>query len=375
MHQLDLSKATSYHEGSFPPTEINYDHLVHPLLKATAALARYDQELRSLHNPEFFLAPLRSQEAVLSSRMEGTISTVDEILEYDAAEEEGNDQVHTRSDVLETILYRRTLHYAQAEINDGRPIGSSLIKSMHQLLLSYGRGASKSPGQYKQEQNYIGEKSSRMISYVPISPEKLEEGMERVFSYINSSAHPEIIRTGVAHLEFEALPPFKDGNGRIGRMLITLMLWSSGVISSPHFYISRYMEEHKREYIERMRQVSNNNDWNGWILFFLSAVEEQADYNLDLTQQIKQLYETMKQVFSESTGSKHAINMLDCVFTNPIFSFNQISKKSGISNASVNRFIKSLQTNNKELIRVVREPAGRRAALYGFNPLLEIIRV
>ena len=375
MIQLDLSKATHYHEGKFPPQEVDYALLVDHLLKATAALARYDQELRSLHNPEFFLAPLRSQEAVLSSRMEGTLSTVEEILEYDALEEDGNEPSEARSDVLETILYRRTLHYAQAEMNDGRPLGGSLIKSMHQLLLSFGRGASKSPGQYKQEQNYMGEKSSRLISYVPISPEKLEEGMERLFSYISTSTHPEIIRTGVSHLEFEALHPFKDGNGRIGRMLITLMLWSSGVISSPHFYISRYMEEHKAEYIERMRQVSMNNDWNGWILFFLSAVETQADYNLKLTQDIKELYERMKLVFSDSTGSKHAIIMLDSVFAHPVFSVKQISKKSGISTATVNRFIKSLQVNNDDLIRIVRAPAGRRAALYAFSPLLEIVRV
>jgi len=375
MSQLDFSEATTYHEGHFPPTSINYNDLVQPLLRATAALARYDQELRSLHNPEFFLAPLRSQEAVLSSRMEGTISTVEEILEYDAVEEEGSEPISARSDVIETILYRRTLHYAQAEISDGRPFGNSLLKSMHQLLLSHGRGASKSPGEYKHEQNYIGEKTSRKISYVPISPQKLEEGMERFFDYINTSTHPEIVRTGVAHLEFEALHPFKDGNGRIGRMLITLMLWSSGVISTPHFYISRYMEEHKAEYIERMRQVSSNNDWNGWILFFLTAIEAQADHNLMLTQQIKQLYQSMKQVFSESTGSKYAMTLLDFVFTQPIFSIKQISKKSGIPTASVNRFIKSLQANNKELIHIVREPAGRRAALYAFNPLLEIIRV
>lgn len=117
------------------------------LLRATDALARYDQELSSLHNPELFLAPLRNQEAVLSSRIEGTISTIDEILEYDTEAEDDNRTIeNVRSDILETVLYRRALNYAQAEIRDGRPLNDSLIRSMHQMLLSFGRDTAKSPG-------------------------------------------------------------------------------------------------------------------------------------------------------------------------------------------------------------------------------------
>jgi Fic family protein len=374
--ELNLDHAVCYHEGAFPPKEIDYASLVQHLVKATDALARYDQELSSLHNPELFLAPLRNQEAVLSSRMEGTISTIDEILEYDSTDEsEGQSIANVRPDILETILYRRALNFAQAEMKDGRPLNSSLIRSMHQMLLSFGRGASKSPGVYKHEQNYIGEVASRHISYVPISPEKLGEGMDRLFDYIASTAHPEILRTGFAHIEFEALHPFKDGNGRIGRMLITLILWNSGVISTPNFYISRYMEEHKAEYIEGMRQVSESNDWDGWALFFLKAVEAQANYNLEVARKIRALYETMKLVFSDVTGSKHAISILDSVFTNPIFRNQQISRHSKIPQATVNRFTKALLADDRGLLRTVSEAAGRRSAVYAFEPLLKIIRV
>ncbi len=262
MSAIDLSHAVHYHSGKFPPNALSLEKLYPSLLEATDALARYDQMLTTMHNREIFLAPLRNQEAVLSSKMEGTISTLDEILEYDAefGDEDDSSRGEPRSDVVETILYRRTMVAAQKAIAEGRPISSSLIKSMHQQLLSYGRGITKSPGQFKTEQNYIGESGSRIISYIPISPEKLQDGLDAFFHYMAESSHYALIKTAISHVEFEALHPFKDGNGRIGRILITLMLWKAGSISSPHFYISRYMEERKSEYIARMRAVSESGE-------------------------------------------------------------------------------------------------------------------
>ena len=373
--ELNFDHAVSYHEGTFPPSEIEYSRIVEGLLEANDALARYDQALVHLHNRELFLAPLRNQEAVLSSRMEGTISTVDEILEYESDEEDNKKAENVRSDILETILYRRALNYAQLEMEDGRPMSNSLLRSMHQLLLSFGRGAAKSPGQFKIEQNYIGDERTGNISYIPISPEKLDEGLDRLFAYIGGDTHPALIRSAFIHVEFEALHPFKDGNGRIGRMLITLMLWSSGIISSPHFYISRYMEENKSAYIAHMKAVSAENDWTGWLLFFLKAVKAQAEYNLGAINRIRELYEEMKGVFSETTGSKHAISLLDAIFTTPIFRNQQICKRSGISPATVSRFTKSLLADNRKLLKIAKPAAGRRAAIYSFEPLLKLIRV
>ena len=157
-------------------------------------------------------------------------------------------------------------------------------------------------------------------------------------------------------------------------MMITLTLWSSGVISSPNFYISRFMEANKEEYIERMRAVSEDGDWTGWALFFLSAVEEQAKYNLETTQEIRILYEEMKATFSDLTGSKHAIALLDAVFSMPVFKTQQLAKIAGISQASVNRFVKSIYESELELLKTVRFSAGRSPAIYSFEPLIEIIR-
>ncbi|MCK5663402.1 MAG: Fic family protein, partial [Thiotrichaceae bacterium] len=268
---LNLENAVDYHYGKFPPKNLNYEKLVDQLIKATDAVARYDQMLKNMHNSEILLAPLRNQEAVISSRMEGTVSTMDEILKFEADHDNHDDEgsINVRSEVIETILYQRALRAAQEAIQDGYPISQSLIKTIHQRLLSFGRGASKSPGMFKTEQNYLADKMRKDILFIPISPEKLQDGLEILFKYMDESNHPTLIKTALTHIEFESLHPFKDGNGRIGRMLITLMLWSSGTISAPHFYISGYLEENKDLYIDTMRNVSKNGDWESWCVFFL----------------------------------------------------------------------------------------------------------
>ena len=374
----NLENAVHYHYDKFPPRPLDYAQLIQPLLKATDALARYDQMLKNMHNSEILLAPLRNQEAVISSRMEGTISTMDEIMQYeadfDSADEESVESVaNVRSEVIETILYQRALRAAQKALTDGYELSPGFIKTLHQGLLSFGRGAKKSPGAFKNEQNFLADKNKRNILFVPISPEKLQDGLDNLFSYIKDSDHPDLLKTGITHIEFEALHPFKDGNGRIGRMLITLMLWRCGAISEPHFYISGYLEDNKDQYIDTMRNVSENDDWESWCSFFLEAVEQQAINNLNVAEKIRDLYEEMKIVFTEILSSKWSGQVLDFVFTNPVYRNNRLTSSSGITPASAARFSKILLEN--KLIRIVEEAAGRRAALYSFEPLMELVRV
>lgn len=371
---MDFDNAVEYHYEKFPPTKLDFSEIVNPLIKATDALARYDQMLKNMHNSEILLAPLRNQEAVISSRMEGTISTMDEILKFEADSENDIEEAkNVRSEVFETILYQRALLNAQRAMTDGYPLSQHLVKTIHQQLLSFGRGAQKSPGQFKIEQNYLADKIKQKVLFVPISPEKLNDGLEKLFGYINNSNDPILIKTALMHLEFEALHPFQDGNGRIGRMLITLLLWSTKTISEPHFYISGYMEENKDEYINTMRNVSENNDWEKWCIFFLNAVEKQAIRNLEIAESIKNLYEEMKQVFSDTLSSKWSLNALDYIFTNPIFRNNRFTSKSGIPGPTAARFTRMLL--EKELIRTLEEASGRRPALYAFEPLLKLVRV
>jgi Fic family protein len=372
---VDTSNAVHYHLGKFPPPQLDYVRLMPGLLAATAELARYDQVLRGMHNSEIFLAPLRGQEAVISSRMEGTISTLDEILQLQAEFGDDNEGAASefRTEVIETALYRRALNTAQRQLEEGRPLSESLLKSIHRHLLSFGRGANKSPGEYKREQNYIGERGSRRVSFVPIAPEHLASGMEALFALAGDDAMPVLLRTALAHAEFESLHPFEDGNGRVGRMLITLMLWRDGAISAPHFYISRYFEDHKDEYLDRLREVSARDDWDGWCEFFLAAVAQQSARNLEVAQSISDFYEEMKSRFIEVLSSKYAVAALDYLFTSPVFSNSRFTSKAGIPTQTAARFTRVLL--QERLLETVIEASGRRPAVYRFEPLMERVRV
>ncbi len=372
---LDTDNAVRYHLGQFPP-QLDQAALLPALLQATDALARYDQMLQGLHDSEVFLAPLRGQEAVVSSRMEGTISTMDEILQLEAEYAEDDDAAagaEYRSEIIETALYRRALNTAQRQLAEGRPLGEALLRSIHQQLLSFGRGARKAPGAWKREQNYIGERGSQTVHFIPAAPQHLAAGLEALFALIDDPQQPVLLRTALAHAEFEALHPFEDGNGRVGRMLITLMLWRGGAISAPHFYISRYFEDHKDAYIQRLREVSASGDWLGWCNFFLLAVAEQARQNLAVARAISDCYEAMKLRLAELLASKHAVTALDYLFAHPVFSNSRFTRSAGIPPATAGRFSRLLLQEG--LLETVRPASGRRSATYRFEPLMKLLRV
>lgn len=370
----DMGGAVSYHYGKFPPTLTDYPKLIKPVSSASGALARYDQILKSMHSSDILLAPLRSREAVISSRMEGTVSTLDEVLRLEAEQEEEGDaaQRNARNEAVEVYLYSRAMKIAQASMRDGAPLSSWLIRSSHRMLLGFGRGATLSPGEFKTEQNYLADKIRRTVLFVPASPETLNDGMDRFFSFIDNEDWEILIRTAIAHLEFEALHPFKDGNGRIGRMIIPLMLWKARAISEPHFYISEYFEKNKDEYIDRMRDVSASGSWEDWILFFLCGLEAQANQNIEKAEQVQSLYEEMKARFRDVLSSRWTITALDFIFTRPVFRNNVFTKKAGIPAPTAHKFTRNL--SDAGLLQTIAPAAGRRPALYAFEPLLSLMR-
>jgi len=371
---LSTHGAVTYHYGKFPPEALNYNILYKKIASATAAIARFDQMLETMQSSEVLLAPLRRQEAVISSRMEGTVSTIDEILQYEADFDEGEPiDPNVREDIIETFLYQRSLTAGQLAIEGGVPFNAWLVRKLHEELLSFGRGAKKSPGQYKIVQNYLVDNISKKIKFVPITPERLDDGMNKLFKFMHDSEEEILLKTSLSHIEFEALHPFEDGNGRVGRMLITLMLWYNKIISKPHFYISGYLEENKDEYIERMRRVSSHDEWAQWCLFFLTMLEQQALRNLALAQKISLLYENMKGQFSQALSSKWSIQAQDYVFKNPIFRNTKFIANSNVPTPSARKFAKLLEKNG--LIREIRPASGPQSAIYAFEPLLEIVRV
>lgn len=372
LENYDLSDVVDYHYGKFPPGKLDLECLIEPLTRAQDAISRYDQMLLSLPNSELLLAPLRQNEAVISSRMEGTISTVDEVMIYEADSEDDGPAQNVREDVVEVALYSAVLRRAQAAVAEGQPINEGLIKNAHRTLLSFGRGARKSPGQYKNEQNYVGDDRRRIIYFKPVNPLQLQSAMQALLTYIESGPMLHLFKVAVAHVEFEALHPFNDGNGRIGRLLITLLLWKYGLIHKPHFYVSAFFEDNKAEYIELMRNVSRNDDWTGWVSFFLRAIAEQAENNLHTAQQIMALYEEMKEPFREISGSKWHIAAQDSIFENPVFKNSQLIKRSGMPKHVATRITRLLLESG--LLRELRPASGRRGALFMFEPLMEIVR-
>ncbi|OAN49423.1 Fic family protein [Magnetospirillum moscoviense] len=372
--QLDFSEAVQYHYGHFPPASLDAARLIKPLTRAAASLARYDQMLKGMHNSEILLAPLRSQEAVVSSRMEGTVSTLDEVLQYEADHAEAGDASgrRVRDDVIEVALYGRAMRNAQRRMEDGAPLSEWLIRSAHAELLGFGRGARMAPGHYKTEQNYIADRGRRKVIFIPVSPERLIDGMETLVGHMADDEQEILIRTALAHLEFEALHPFKDGNGRIGRMLITLMLWNQRVITAPHFYVSAFFEENRDEYIDRMREVSRVGAWTDWVEFFLGGLDAQAQRNLAKAEEISDLYEDMKDRFRETLSSQWSTKALDFLFSRPVFRNSDFTRKSGIPEATAQRFARAL--SDASLLKTVSPASGRRPALYAFEPLLELVR-
>lgn len=371
----DLSEAVHYHAGAFPPATLDYEALLGPLEEAAASLARYDAKMSSMVNSELLLAPLRRQDAVSSSRMEGTISTIEELYRLEAEEDAGASDPYreARNDDIETFLYSRALRNAQQALADGAPLSEYLIRTAHQQLLYFGRGARKRPGSYKVEQNYIGDDRRGKIYYVPIAPEQLAPAMTGLVQFMNGSAMRPLLRTALTHVEFEALHPFEDGNGRIGRMLITLMLWKLGIISQPNFFVSGYFETHKDEYIERMRAVSAAGDWSGWSIFFLQAMHAQASLNTQTADSIFALHSDMRVRFREILNSQFHDQALDFVFASPVFRNDRFVARSGIPASSARTLSRRLVETG--LLRTIEPAAGRRAALYAFDPLLDILKV
>lgn len=366
-----LDGAIRYHYGQFPPQHLDFARLMKPLGSTAAALARYDALLRNLHNKDLLLAPLRRQEAVISSRIEGTVATLDEVLKFEA-EKENEHQHHVRHEIIEVHSYSRALTHAQNLMNGGLPICRRLIEQTHGKLLFLGRGADKQPGQFKRDQNYIVDKTHKEVLFVPISAEKLDDGISVFEKFLHDEEVEPLIQTALSHAEFEALHPFKDGNGRMGRMLVTLFLWSRGLISDPHFYISAAIEDRKEEYIDRLRSVSADGQWTEWCIFFFQIIEAQAKSNVEIAEKIDALYSEMKEKFREVLASQWSIKALDFIFGTPVFRNSTFTAKAGIPRQTAARFSRLL--SDAGLLRIWVEPAGSRPSLLAFEPLLEIVR-
>ena len=362
--------AVHYHEGRFPPeARLDWPALIPLIGPAVAAVARYDGALAAIPNPRVLLSPMTTHEAVLSSRIEGTQATMGEVLEFEAGKEAESPE--RRADIHEVLNYRAAMREAERMLQE-LPICERVVREAHRMLLSGVRGEGKSPGDYRRIPNWIGPPGCTVeeATFVPVGADKLPEAMSAWERYVHHEAPDRLVQLAVLHAEFEALHPFLDGNGRLGRMLVSLFLWQCGLIGQPMFYISAYFEARRDAYYEGLLAVSRDDDWTGWCRFFLKAVRAQAEESLTKARGILDLYEAMKGRVADVTRSRYAIHTLDWIFEHQIFNSSSFAANAGVPDRTARRLLAALCDHG--ILRVVRPGNGRRGTILVFPDLLNI---
>ena len=356
---------------SLPLEWMDWGDLIPALSRANRALARFDGILAHLRNPDLLKAPLTTREAVLSSKIEGTVVTVGEVLRFEAGD--APQQESKRLDIEEIVNYRMALRTAERELHD-RPFSLNLVLKLHKVLLTSVRGYDKAPGTFRRFQNHIGRPGSSIeqAEFVPPSPERLKESLSNWEKYYHSDEKDALVQLAIVHAQFEFLHPFLDGNGRIGRILIPLFLYNKQILSSPTFYLSEYLEEHRDEYIARLRDLGKTREsWVQWCLFFLEALAVQAERNVIKVRSVLDLYERLKMQMLELSNSKYSVPLLDAMFAQPIFQAGSLLSKKGMPQRQVLMRLLALLVEQKMLILLV-EGRGRRPAVYSLHELVKL---
>ena len=363
---------TPYIPDDLPLGELDYQFLFHLVGDASAELARYDGLLQGIPNPAVMLSPLTTQEAVLSSKIEGTQATVDEVLEQEAGLIKEGEKY---KDIQEISNYRSALYQASDYLKD-YPIRLGFVRELHKILLNSVRGQDKTPGEFRADQNWIGKAGCKIeeASFVPPSPLRLGEFLQAWENYLNFDESNFLLQTAVVHAQFELIHPFKDGNGRIGRILIPLFLYQKKQLSQPMFYLSEYLEANRDEYYQRLRAISADKDWNGWIGFFLQAITYQAKQNSHRVKEIMALYEEMKLKIQDVTHSQYSVHLLDALFNKPIFKASDLVKQFnqdyGIHEKTTPGLIRQLK--DAQILKVLQAGSGRRSAVLCFPRLINL---
>lgn len=354
---------------TLPLENLDWSAFIDMLGKANRYVARYDGLLQSVLNPDVLLSPLRTQEAVLSSKIEGTQATLEEVMEYEADQDAPEAR---KADIHEVINYRKALLAGREEMQR-KPLSLGVIRQMHRLLMQDVRGQGRDPGNFRRIQNWIGTPGSTMDSarFVPPSVLDMTTALDNWERYLHSEDKDVLVQLAIVHAQFEIIHPFLDGNGRIGRILIPLFLYHKEIIRQPIFYMSEYLENNRKDYYNALKDITDHGNWTQWIRFFLHGIIVQAEKNIGKTRAIIELYDTMKRKVAEETHSQFSILCLDFIFSHPIFNSSQFYKGSGIPRASAIRNLKMMETAG--IIHCTSKGAGRRPAYYSFPSLVGII--
>ncbi len=358
-----------YIPDELPPDTINWESHIPQIASANRALARYDGILNAIPNPELLLSPLLTQEAVISSRIEGTQASLKDVMKFEANPKDPITDA-SLADIQEIINYREALRTAVDALKS-QSLDIPLICNLHRILLTGSRGMNREPGCIRSIQNFIGRDADiEHAIFVPPSPDCVLKVLADWESYLNYKERDVLVQLSILKAQFELIHPFSDGNGRIGRMLVPLILYKKALIGSPMFYISDYLERNRPLYYERLLAISRDRDWNGWIAFFLHAIEEQAETNGRTARTILDLHNEMKQTIPEITRSQYAVAAIDALFRTPIFTPSEFYDQTGIPKKTANRILQQLR--EQEIITILAEGSGRRATTYLFPRLIAI---
>ncbi len=362
----------SYDEESYEayvppklPVDIDISSIRHLLDKANVALGKLDGASSILPDINLFIFMYVKKEAVLSSQIEGTQSSLSDLLKYEA----GDTPIETIDDVVEVSNYVEALKYALDRIQV-LPLSLRLIRETHKILLTHSRGQNKLPGEFRTSQNWIGGTRPGNAIYVPPPPEKLDECLENFELFMHSKDLPSLIKIAICHAQFETIHPFLDGNGRMGRLLISLMLYCEHVIQKPVVYLSLYFKLHRQTYYDLLQKVRTQQDWMSWIEFFLNGIIHICNDAIAVTNRVLTLFSKDKELLI-TKGKSSSINLLtvyQAVTYSPIVSVQQIAKETQLSDKTVVRMLKNLQEMD-----IVQEITGNsRNKKFAYTKYLDI---
>src|SRR6185369_11027405 len=342
--------------------------LQHDLERATLAVGRLDGVSALLPDRKLFLYSYVRKEAVLSSQIEGTQSSLSDLLLFELGEAPGV----PLDDVTEVSSYVSALEHGVGRIRGGFPLSNRLLREIHAVLLSRGRGSGKQPGEFRTSQNWIGGTRPGNAAFVPPPHTAIRDAMSDLerFLHADDDGLPLLARAAVAHVQFETIHPFLDGNGRVGRLLITLLLCSAGVLDEPLLYLSLYLKKHRRMYYELLDAVRRDGDWEKWLSFFLEGVEKTANSAVTSAHALSELFRVDRaRIEQQGRRSGSALRAHEALKARPISSLSAITDATGLSFPAAASAVDLLESMD-----IVRELTGkRRNRLFVYDRFLNML--
>jgi Fic family protein len=352
-----------------PPTPpVRLENMLRLLEQATQALGRLDGLAFALPDLSLFIYAYVRKEAVLSSQIEGTQSSLSDLLLFESNQAPGVPLI----DVEEVSHYVAALNHGLDRMRGGFPLSLRLIREIHGVLLSKGRGSDKQPGEFRRSQNWIGGTRPGNAAFVPPPPDLVPECMNalELFLHDERTNLPVLIKAALVHVQFETIHPFLDGNGRLGRLLITFLLCAAGVLRAPILYLSLYFKQHRSAYYELLDRVRAKGDWEAWLDFFLTGVRDTATEGAAAAQRILEVFaEDLRKIEELGRPAASALRVFEHMQRNPIISIPDAAAKIGASAPTVAKSVEHLRR-----LGIVREKTGlQRHRLFVYQAYLAIL--